>query len=208
MALGILLDIGASYDKVQSDILFGDFRFSLDLDVTEDEVHEWSNEVTTFPVEVGSKISDHIQPMPDKLTITGVVTNSAFSEAAMKDYQSKKDRCQSSFDTVRNLMDGGRLLTVYTKHKIYTGMALKSTNIPRNAAIGDSIRFKMEFIHFNIVNTKTIDVPPGISKKLDKKNGDGVKKKTEPQKNNGKIDYGQFDSGKQSVLKGIKGSGY
>lgn len=208
MALGILVDIGQGYDKVQSDILFGDFRFSLDFDVTIDEVHDWSNDVTQFPVENGSPISDHIRQTPDKVSITGVISNSAFSEIALRDIKSLKDRCQTSFDVLRNLMEGGRLLTVYTKHKIYTNMALKSSNIPRDAAIGDSIKFKLEFINVRIVNTKVVDVPPGISKKLDKKQGDGVKKKTEPQKAGGKVDYGEFDTGKKSVLKGLGASSY
>ena len=70
MSFGILVDIGQSYNSIESDLV------SLDLDVTQDEIHEWNNEVTQYPVEIGSPISDHIQLNPDNLTISGLITNS------------------------------------------------------------------------------------------------------------------------------------
>lgn len=193
MSLGILIDVGQSpvsvvpYDETAIE---QDTVVSLDLDVTSDEVQEWSNDVTSFPVEIGSPITDHIQPLPDKVSITGIISNSAISETAMSKLSSGDDRCQTAFDLLRKISDDRKLVTLYTRYKIYSDMALKSTNIPRDASIGDSIKFRMEFIHVRLVNTQTIDVPAGISKKLDKKQGGkngSVGHKTEPKKPAGPV---------------------
>jgi hypothetical protein len=49
---------------------------SLTLDATLDDSHEFSNEVTSFPIEEGSDINDHIKKEPMSLSITGFITNS------------------------------------------------------------------------------------------------------------------------------------
>lgn len=185
MSIGILIDIGQSITSVYSDVI------SVDFDVTQEEMHEWSNDVTQFPVEIGSQITDHIQPLPDKLTLSGVITNSAISETALQELEGGDDRVQTAFELLLKLKEDRTLLTVYTKHKIYTDMALKSVNLPRDAGIGDSIKFKMEFVNVRLVDTQTVDVPDGISKKLDKKEGgkdSATSKKTEPPKNGGKVE--------------------
>jgi hypothetical protein len=190
MTIGILFDIGKSNDFVTQTDANGNL-FSLDLDVTQDEIHEWNNDVTQFPVEIGSQITDHIQPMPDRITISGVISNSSIGEVALGKINNGDDLVQDAFDLLRKLMDDRILLTVYTRYKVYTDMALKSCNIPADASIGDSIKFKMEFVNVRLVNTQTIDVPDGISKKLDKKQGGksgSVAKKTEPQKAAGKTE--------------------
>ena len=182
MSFGILVDIGQSYNSIESDLV------SLDLDVTQDEIHEWNNEVTQYPVEIGSPISDHIQLNPDNLTISGLITNSAIGESALSELAGGDDRIQTAFDVLLELRNNRQLVTVYTKHKIYTDMAIKSINLPRDASIGDSLKFKIEFINIRLVETQTVEVPDGISKKLDKKSGDDVKKKTEPPTNAGKAE--------------------
>jgi len=205
MSLGILYDVGQAFDYVLQEDSAGNL-VSLDLDVTSDEVHEWNNEVTQFPVELGSPITDHIQPQPDRLSISGIISNSAIGEVALNKINNGDDRCQDAFDVLRKLMDDRILVTVYTRYKVYTDMALKSTNIPRDAGIGDSLKFKMEFVNVRLVSTQTIEVPDGISKKLDKKNGDSVKKKTEPQKAAGKTETKAAEPAKsKGILKGILG---
>ena len=182
MSIGILIDVGQSITSIYSDVV------SLDLDVTQDEAHEWSNDVTQFPVELGSQITDHIQPFPDKLTISGVITNSAIGENALEELNGGDDRVQTAFDLLLKLKEDRILLTVYTKHKVYTDMALKSVNLPRDSAIGDSIKFKMEFVNVRLVETQTVEVPDGISKKRDKKAGKSVQNKTETPTNGGKTE--------------------
>jgi len=201
MTIGILCDVGRSNDFVLQEDAQGNL-FSLDLDVTQDEAHEWSNDVTQFPVEIGSPITDHVQPQPDKVSMSGIISNSAIGEVALNKINNGDDLVQNAFDLLRKLMDDRILVTVYTRYKVYTDMALKSCNIPADSSIGDSIKFKMEFIHVRLVNTQTVDVPDGISKKLDKKSGDSVKKKTEPQKSAGKVEAKEPEKS-SSFIKGF-----
>ena len=196
MSVGVLLDIGKSLASFDSDLV------SIDLDVNLDEVHEWTNEVTSNPVELGAPITDHIQPLPDAVKITGVITNSAISEAALKAFNNKEDRVFDAFQALLKIKEDRLLVTVYTKYRIYTDMAIKSINIPRDAKIGDSIKFSVDFIHVRIVTTQIVDVPPGISRKLDKKLGTVTQRKTEPQKQGGKKETEKMEDA--SVATGIK----
>ena len=44
-------------------------------DVIEAETHESISEVTSHPVEVGVEVTDHVRPLPDRLSLVGYVSN-------------------------------------------------------------------------------------------------------------------------------------
>jgi len=44
-------------------------------DVIEDENHETASEITEHPVEVGVDVTDHVRPLPDRITLVGYVSN-------------------------------------------------------------------------------------------------------------------------------------
>ena len=203
MSVGILVDIGKSLTSFKNDVI------SIDLDVTMDESHEWQNDVTTNPVETGSPIADHIQIMPDKLRITGMISDSSISDAVIKQFSGIDGtqfltRVQTAFDVLRKLKEDRKLITVYTKFKVYTDMALTSLSIPRNNQTGDSIQFSVEFVHVRIVNTQTIDMPKGVNPKKTAKTGKSVQTKTAlTDKSGAKKDKTVTQS--KSVLSGILG---
>jgi len=207
MSVGILVDIGTSLTK------FASATFSIDLDVTMDEVHEWQNDVTTNPVETGSPITDHIQSMPDKITITGMISDSGISDAVIKEFSNVDSsefltRVQTAFDLLYKLKDERKLVTVYTKYKVYTDMAVSSLSIPRNSTIGDSINFTAEFMKVRLVNTQTVDMPKAISAKKTAKTGKSVQRKTEAKKDNGKVATPDLTkSQSSSVLKSVSENG-
>lgn len=179
MSVGILVDIGKSLTSFSNTVV------SIDLDVTMDESHEWQNDVTTNPVETGSPITDHIQLMPDKLRITGMISDSSISDAVIKQFSGIDNsqfltRVQTAFDVLRKLKEDRLLITVYTKFKVYTDMALTSLSIPRNNQTGDSLQFNIEFVHVRIVSTQTIDMPKGVNPKKTAKTGKSVQTKTAP----------------------------
>lgn len=49
---------------------------SLELEVTLSEDHNYTNQITDYPIESGSNISDHVQKKPEQITITGKFSNS------------------------------------------------------------------------------------------------------------------------------------
>ena len=189
-------------------ILFaeGENVTSIDFDVTMDEAHEWSNDVTTNQVEIGSPITDHIQPQPDRLTITGMISDSPLNLETQSEISAlvgADERVQTAFDFLRKMHEKRLLLVVYTKHKIYQDMALAACNIPRSAGVGQAINFTLQFTHVRVVSTQTVDVPPGISRKLDKKAGTDVKRKTQTQSKAGAVQNKAVQS--SSILAGILG---
>lgn len=188
-------------------LIEGENITSIDFDVTMDEAHEWTNDVTTNQVEIGAPITDHIQPLPDRLTITGMITDSPINLETQSEISAlvgTDERVQTAFDFLRKLHEKRLLLIVYTKHKIYPDMALAACNIPRNAGIGQAINFSLQFTHVRLVSTQLVDVPPGISRKLDKKAGADVQKKTQTQTKAGAV-QNQERPASTSILNGILG---
>lgn len=176
---------------------------TLEFDVLVEEKHEWSNEITSNPVENGAPVADHIIPNADKLSLVIMVGDTSLYAAVA---EGEERRAQKAFDVLRQLFDERKPVTVYTKYRVYDNMGISYIGIPRNNANGDSLTVPIEFQQIRLVSTQTTNVPPGISKKLDKKSTDGVKKKTEPQKNTGaKQPVAPKTEKQQSVLSGILG---
>lgn len=177
---GLLVDTGRSSTAVGSEL------FSLDLDVTINESHEWTSEVSTNPVEIGSPITDHIREIPDRLVIAGMISDTPLFDSISEQFQGAIDgtsyqpRTQTAFDLLRQLHTDKKLVTVYTKHRVYLNMAIQGINIPRSSGVGQAVNFTIDFMHVRLVSTQSVDVPAGISRKTDKKADAATQKKAAP----------------------------
>lgn len=179
---------------------FGNSFGNIELDALMQETHEWKADATMYPVESGQPITDYIIEQPDKLTIKGFVSDSGItlSSSIMALFKSEA-KTQQTFDLLYQLIKQREVMTVYTKHKIYTDMALVSLDIPRDAKTGEAIEFNAGFVHIRKVETQTVDVPKGISKK---KSGSKLANKTEAAKDSGKkqVEKKALSSKASSVL--------
>lgn len=175
---------------------------TLEFDVLVDENHEWSNDITSNPVENGAPVSDHIIPQSDKLRLTIMVSDISIYDAVAEGEERKTQR---AFDVLRQLHEARQTVTVYTKYHVYDNMGISYIGIPRASNNGNSLTVPIEFKQIRLVNTQTVKVPAGISKKLDKKSTDAVKKKTEPQKNTGAKQPAAPAEKQRSVLSGLLG---
>ena len=134
---------------------------NIELDAVLEENHEWTNDVTTNPVESGAPVTDHIIEQADKLrwrcfvsdtpitisqSITGTTNNS----------KSYNNRTQFVFDLLYDLVKRKEVVTVYTKHRIYDNMAIQSVSMPRSSGDGEAIEFNIEF---SIIRHKFIAFP-------------------------------------------------
>jgi hypothetical protein len=207
MSLGLIYDPRKSPTSIASDLI------SIDLDVMSDEAHDWSNEVTENPVELGAPVADHIQPNADKLSITGLITNAPIDPDVAAQFPGSIDgglfsaRLQTHFDWLRELTKLRMPLTVYTRYKVYTDMAITSCNISRSTGTGEALPFTLQFINIRLVKTQTVDVPPGISSKLDKKADKATANKSQPEAKGGKKDTKEArEAQKSTLLKSISGS--
>ncbi len=189
-----MINLGILYDDKRPTVRFQGIA-SLEFDVLLEETHEWSSDITTNSVEVGSPVADHILLNPDKFRVTAMVSDSSLTGSFYDNVtrrivnQSQESQTETTtqltFNLLRNMFEDRQTLIVYTKYRTYTDMAISSIGVPRSSANGDSIQFSVEFTNIRIVSTQTVKVPPGISKKADKKSTDSVKKKTDPQKTGG-----------------------
>lgn len=189
-----MINLGILYDDKRPTVKFQGIA-SLEFDVLVNEKHEWSSDITTNPVEVGAPVADHILLNPDKFSVTAMISDSSLTGTfydtvsrriiSQENTSQAESNTQLTFNLLRSLLEDRQTLIVYTKYRTYTDMAISSIGIPRSFEDGNSIQFTVEFTHIRIVSTQTVKVPAGISKKLDKKSTDGVKKKTDPLKTGG-----------------------
>lgn len=141
---------------------------SLLLDANINEVHDYSNEISRFPIESGSDISDHVRQEPERLTIEGFITNSPVQflggiftgdrvkegfEYLMKyagyDYPSQADSPTATPNKFT-------LVTVVTGLRVYSDMGIVRISIPRNSRTGEALRFNIELRRVRFTSSQYI----------------------------------------------------
>jgi hypothetical protein len=138
----------------------------LTLDATISERQSFRNEVTSFPIESGSVISDHVIQAPEEIEITGFVTNTPIEflsglrtsgqdwvsnaylqllDIAGYDYPDQVFRRGKLETTGMRKETKFELIDIVSSLRTYSDMALISLDIPRDAKSGDSVKFTALF---------------------------------------------------------------
>lgn len=179
--VGVLFNSGKATSRFESDL------FSVEFDANLSEGHSWSNDITANPVERGADVTDHIREIPDQVTLVGFVTNTPFIESADGNTitDDSEDRVQAVIDRLKQIRAERSTVMVFTKYVLYEDMAIKSVDFTRDASNTNAVIFTVQFQHIRFAENQTVEVPAGISKKLDKKADASTQKKTEPQKSGG-----------------------
>lgn len=112
---------------------------AIELDASIQENHRSANAVTSFPVEQGVNISDHVRKEPDSVTIRGIVTDhpliwggGGFVKRSIQAYQK-----------VLRMMDDAELISVVTTIRQYDNMIIQSNDTPRNSSLGNAVEFNL-----------------------------------------------------------------
>jgi hypothetical protein len=160
------------------------------LDVAINENHGVQAEVTTHQVEVGSDITDHIRPMPQRFSIEGMISNtplggttsymdgvsgsvkavsrvvagSTVSYSAFS-WDSGFERVRVVFGDLANAIQSAALFNLTTTLATYDSMACINISVPRNAQLGNVLRFSADFQMIRFVSTETVAALPGRPKK-------------------------------------------
>jgi hypothetical protein len=121
-------------------------------DLTIEEQHQRTADVTQEPVEDGSNISDHVILQPETVNLEGYVTD---TPAAI--FAAQSGRTQSAFETLEDAYNSREPLTVVTGRKTYQDMIITRLNMPRNQPA--SMRFSLELQHVTIVEAETTQLP-------------------------------------------------
>lgn len=187
------MSIGLFFGGAAFKTTFGNEFGNIELDANLEETHEWTAQPTENPVEDGAPVADHVIEQSDKLRIRGFVSDAPLNiSPELQGTIGAADagsRTQPVFELLNKLIKKREVMTVYTKHAIYTNMVLSSVTIPRAPANGESIEFTAEFVNIRKVRTQTVDVPKGISAKREAKAGGkkgATAKKADPLKDAGK----------------------
>lgn len=159
--------------------LRGNDVVDLEVDAVASETHSSSAQVTEHPVEKGSKVSDHVQIQPMRLSLEVVITNTpselpkSHTSGATENTQDgvlKFDgQMQRPLDTwldLKDAFDAASVFTVNTALKTYDDMVMIGLTVPREAGgIGSagqvngetrvgSLKFAIEFQQIRIVASR------------------------------------------------------
>ncbi|MBK5143381.1 hypothetical protein I2494_06555 [Budviciaceae bacterium BWR-B9] len=193
--------------------IYGNY-INMEFEVVTNEVHSWTAETTSNPVEKGEPVSDHVQRKPDTLQMTGIVSNASIHGKLgglierMDLGLGTESMVQQAFDKLYKLMDEKRPVTVYTQYKYYPDMVLTSLNIPRTVESGDCIEFTATFTHVRCVSTLLVSAEDAG---INAENSDSVEtsRKSSPEKNRGKVPCepasGETEKGADTTFNGSCG---
>lgn len=154
---------------------------SITFDATPEQVHDSDADVTEDPVESGAPISDHVKPLPRKVSLSIVVSNTPIAQppdqmngvtgsvapldlgkgvtANVLQWSGTFDRVKTVHEELERLKDTGTLVTIVTSLRDYPNMVLKSISARRSAEIGDSLEANLQFVQVRIANTTTAPAP-------------------------------------------------
>lgn len=121
---------------------------SFDAQLTIDELHERTSTVTEHPIEDGSTISDHVIVNPERVRLTGFVT-----DAGTRDPE--RGATQAAFDSLDRASTEGQIVQVITGRKTYNDMILVSADLPRERP--DSMQFSLEFMQLRLVTPEVVE---------------------------------------------------
>lgn len=198
--------------KVSSDEML------LELDASINEDHNFTTDITTYPVEDGANISDHARQQPEKLSLHGFVSSSPVKWLGgirnLRDQlESGRTRVQTALDILMD-MAGYRSsdseasrkdyklkeptpVDIITGLRVYSDMMLTSLSIPRDAKTGEAMYFTAEFIKVRKVQSSTAPVLHTV----EKAGAGGVNDQAPPSVDKGKDQVAESAPRTKSYLK-------
>jgi len=170
----------------------------LELDAAISEIHEYTTEVTSYPVEDGMPVTDHARPNPEKLSLNGFITNAPVKWlGGLRRYLTEKEEGTAKLQSALNILmsfagysdtetEAGRfnyslrepvIVDIITGLRVYTDMVMTNLHIPRDATTGEALRFSAEFVKLRRVRSATAPITHTVEKSG---GGEGVGKQAPP----------------------------
>lgn len=138
-------------------------------DAAIDENHNFSSEVTDDPVEEGSNVTDHKKLNPNRITITGLVSDTPIGDELINIRQNSGNASPSvqALEFLLAINESKEPVKVFTTLRPYSSMVLENLSIPKNAETGKSLQFTANFKEIKFVsnNKTTVRVKLPRSKK-------------------------------------------
>lgn len=117
-----------------------------------------SANVTSYAVESGNEVSDHIQIKNDKINISGWITESPIelrgdAIASM----SNGTRVKQAIDYLNKVFEARQTISLITRDKVYDSIVLTGIDYSYDEAV-DAMLFNLEYERVRLVSSKEVDV--------------------------------------------------
>lgn len=170
---------------------------ALTLDASLREEHSVAVEVTKHPVEQGSDISDHKRKGPDKVRITGIISNTPLRLFNFGPSELKP--AENAWEVLNEMAASKELVTIITTLKTYEDMAMTDLRAPRDFKLGNVLEFTASFERLHLVRSSR-----AFSSQRTQSAADKVAKKKAAQAK--KADAGKQPPKKTTILDDIASS--
>lgn len=156
------------------------------IDMAKTEEHVLDSEATTYPIEDGSDVTDHVRLLPIQVTVEGIVSDTpigdmvlirqaelpilAFSDPTTATVVTATRHSEAALAKLKSIRAARRPITIVTALQTYKNMVMTSLSIPLSRETGKALRFNATFQQVEIVTnnrTTTRTATPGTSKKKD-----------------------------------------
>ncbi|HHF3505632.1 hypothetical protein Q7615_09070 [Haemophilus influenzae] len=128
----------------------------LELDALLTENTSLSSQITEYPIEDGTVISDHITRESERLSLSGVITGAG----TLFNVSLGKYKLIAAKETLRELHAKRELVTIVTGLDVYEDFAIESLEIERNSDDGERLNISAEFRKIQKVTLRKEEVPP------------------------------------------------
>lgn len=130
---------------------------SITVDAAVSERHKSGSKVTRHPIEAGAAITDHVQPMPDELTLEGVVSDTPTDFLA---FLGGGDRSSTAYKGLLDIIAKRTPIKIVTTLRTYENMVLEGLEVPRDAKKGNIVHFTVSATQIRIVESQLVKAAP------------------------------------------------
>jgi hypothetical protein len=136
------------------------------LDVTPNQSHTSELMPTRNPVQFGADVTDHAKMEPERVTLTGTLTDTplgllAAAAAAVFPFQS---RALNEYKKLKEIQESRELVFLATKLKYYTNMMIRRIVVNRTRDSGKAIDVTIDFEEVRIVSLAFGALVPDLEK--------------------------------------------
>lgn len=123
---------------------------SIEIQMFESESYTRNSSMTSFPIEDGSTISEHIINQPKEVSVNGFIGVNALGIGST---------WITVFDQINDLIDSKSLISIVMGLKIYDNMHIESFDVTRDKATGQGLPFTMKLKEAVIIQSQVTNIP-------------------------------------------------
>ena len=123
------------------------------------EEHRIEVTTTTYPVESGASLTDNAFKQPERLKLTGWVSDLLPASDAVANIR-LDDRSRSAWALIIDLMEDRLPVTVVTHLRTYRDMLITKAVAPVDVRTGRSLRFTLDLQEVLFARTRIVRLPP------------------------------------------------